>query len=207
MAFEHKVKPLPIPYTGTKGISEQVNKWHHDTHYAGYVNKRNEIEQKLSAADRTKANANYSEYGELKRRESFNASGQILHEYYWGMLGGDGVLDPSSALGKALVAEFGSVEKWKEDFVACSKASLGWAILVFDPSDGRLHNYLCDMHNNGAVWGSMVLLACDVFEHAYYHDYGPDRAKYIEAYLSNVDWKKVDGHFQKYMEVGKIFGM
>ncbi len=202
MAFEHKVKPLPFAYDSSKGISEQVNKWHHDTHYAGYVNKRNEIEQKLAVADRTKANANYSEFGELKRRETFNASGQILHEYYYMMMGGDGNVDMNSGIAKAIIAEWGSFDKWKEDMVATSKASLGWALLVFDPSDGRLHNYLCDMHNNGAVWGSMVLLAVDVFEHAYYHDYGPDRAKYLEAYLSNVDWKKVDAQYGKYMKMG-----
>src|SRR3989338_6399595 len=90
MAFEHKVKPLPVPYNGTKGISEQVNKWHHDTHYAGYVNKRNEIEQVLLNVDRSKANANYSEFAGLKRHETFNANGMILHEIYWDMLGGDG---------------------------------------------------------------------------------------------------------------------
>jgi Fe-Mn family superoxide dismutase len=56
---------------------------------------------------------------------------------------------------------------------------------------------LCDFHNNGAVWGAVPLLALDVFEHAYYHDYGPDRAKYIEAYLKNIDWKKVDEEYKK----------
>lgn len=196
-AGEHKVKPLPIPYDSTPGISEQVNKWHHDTHYAGYVNKRNEIEVSLETSDRSKANANYSLYGELKRRETFNASGQILHEVYWGMMGGKGEMDANSGIAGKLISDFGSIEKWKEDFIACSKASLGWAILCFDPSDGKLHNFLCDMHNNGAVWGAIPLLACDVFEHAYYHDYGPDRAKYIGAFLSNVDWAKVEEKFKK----------
>ncbi len=193
----HAVKPLPFAYNALQGISEQVNKWHHDTHYAGYVNKRNEIETALETADRSKANANYSVYGELKRRETFNASGQILHEYYWGMLGGDGSADKSLGVVKKLEEDFGSFEKWREDFVACAKASLGWTVVCFDHSDGKIHNFLCDFHNNGAVWGAVPLLALDVFEHAYYHDYGPDRAKYIEAYLKNIDWKKVDGEYEK----------
>jgi len=193
MAFEHKVKALPFAYGSQKGISELTDKRHHDTHYAGYVAKRNEVVQKLDSIDKTKANANYSEFGELKRKETFNASGQVLHELYWDMLGGDGVIDADSAIGKAIVADFGSVENWKQDMVATAKSSLGWAILCLDPSDGKLHNYLCDSHNIGAVWGAIPLLALDVFEHAYYGDYGPDRAKYIEAYLSNVDWKKVGG--------------
>lgn len=193
----HTIKPLPFDYGATKGISEQVNKWHHDTHYAGYVNKRNEIEQALEKADRSKANANYSEYGELKRRETFNASGQILHEIYWDMLGGDGHIGSSLEVSKKIEKDFLSLTAWKEDFMACAKASLGWAILAYDPSDMKLHNYLCDFHNNGAVWGARPILAIDVFEHAYYHDYGPDRAKYLEAYLSNVDWGKVDTTYIK----------
>lgn len=196
MKGNHQVKPLPFAYNATSGISEQVNKWHHDTHYVGYVKKRNEIEEKLEGIDRAAANANYSEYGELKRRESFNASGMILHELYWDVLGGDGKTDPTLAVSKKLTEDFGSPERWQEDFIACAKASLGWAILCYDPSDGGLHNYLCDMHNNGAVWGAVPLLAIDVFEHAYYYDNGPDRGAYLTKYLNNVDWKKVDARFR-----------
>ena len=197
MAYPHHIKPLPFGHDATPGISQQVNAWHHDTHYAGYVKKRNEIEEKLEKADRNQANANYSEYGELKRRETFNASGQILHELYWDMLGTGGARGtPQGRIAEKMSADFGSAEKWQEDFIACAKAALGWAILCYDPSDGRLHNYLVDYHNNGAVWGARPLLAIDVFEHAYYHDYGPDRAKYVEAYLNNVAWEKVDKAYQ-----------
>lgn len=197
VAYEHKVKPLPFAYDSSRGISEQVNRWHHDTHYAGYVAKRNEIEQKLAQFDKAKANANYSEIGELKRRETFNASGQILHELYYEMMGGDGAMDANSPIANALENEFGSIENWKADYAATSKAALGWAVLCLDPSDGRLHNYLVDYHNVGAVWGAIPLLALDVFEHAYYKDYGPERGKYVEAYLSNVDWKKVNARHEK----------
>ena len=193
----HKVKPLPYAYDALDGISEKVNTWHHDTHYAGYVKKRNEIETKLETVDRSQANANYSEYGELKRRETFNASGQILHELFWDMMGGKGQVSTSASVVSKLAKDFGSFEKWKEDFIACAKASLGWAILCFDPSDNRLHNYLCDFHNNGAVWGAIQLLAVDVFEHSYYFDYGPERGKFIETFLRNVDWKKVNSLYER----------
>ncbi len=199
MAFEHKVKPLPYGYDALNGISAQINTWHHDTHYAGYVKKRNEIEKKLETVDRAVANASYSEYGEMKRRETFNASGQILHEIYWDVMGGNGKAGKALSVVGVLSKDFGSFDKWKEDFIACAKASLGWAILCYDPSDKRLHNYLCDMHNNGAVWGAVPLIAFDVFEHAYYYDYGPDRAKYIEAFLSNLKWEAVEARFQKFV--------
>ncbi|MFH0922812.1 MAG: Fe-Mn family superoxide dismutase [Candidatus Micrarchaeota archaeon] len=191
MAGEHKVKPLPFALDALKGFSKQLNEWHHDTHYAGYVNKRNEIEIALETIDKTKANANYSQYGELKRKETFNASGQLLHELYWDNLGGDG--KPSGEILKAIESDFGSFEKWKADFLACAKASTGWAILCLDK--GKMRNFLCDSHNQGAVWGANPILALDVFEHAYYHDYGPNRGAYLEAFMNNIDWKKADSCF------------
>lgn len=193
---EHKVKPLPFAYGALKGISEQVNKWHHDTHYAGYVNKRNEIEIGLEKTDKSKANANYSEFGEMKRREAFNAAGQILHEMYWNTLGGNGIAEESLAIAKKIKSDFGSFEKWKEDFIASTKISLGWTVLCLDRSDGKLHNFVADSHNQG-IWGTVPLLAIDTFEHAYYFDNGPNRAQYIEAFLKNVDWKKVNMEYEK----------
>ena len=82
MADQFKVKPLPYGYDKLDGISQQTNTYHHDTHYAGYVKKRNEILEKLGKVDRSLANANYSEFGGLKRHETFNAPGQLLHELF-----------------------------------------------------------------------------------------------------------------------------
>ncbi len=193
---KHPIKPLPFAYGFLHGISEQVNKWHHDTHYAGYVNKRNEVETELENVDRAKANANWSLFRALKDRETFNANAQVLHEMYWDSLGGDGKPDENSALFKRITEDFGSFEKWKEDFVASGKVALGWAVLALD-SDGLLRNFIGDTHNQGAVWGCVPIIVLDVFEHAYYHDYGPDRAKYIQAFIDNIDWRKAQERFGK----------
>ena len=81
----HQIRPLPIAYERVKGVmDEETYKWHHDTHYAGYVNKRNEVELELSKADRGKANANYSGFRSLKLEETWNGNGMLLHEMYWG---------------------------------------------------------------------------------------------------------------------------
>ena len=194
---QHKLKILPYAYDKLKCVSKQVVEWHHDKHHKGYVDKRNEIELELEKTDRSKANANYSNYGELKRRETFNASGMILHEIYWDIMGGDGKTDLKSDVAKKIVEDFGSCESWKEDFKACAMASLGWAMLCYDPSDGKLHNYLCDFHNDGAVWGATPIIALDVFEHAYYRDNGPDRAKYIDAFFADLNWEEIDKRFKK----------
>lgn len=197
MTGEHKLKQLPFAVDALKGISKQVVEWHHGKHQKGYVDKRNEIETELEKTDKSKAHANYSAYGELKRKETFNASGMILHEIYWDVLGGNGTADPKLSVAKKIVQDFGSFDKWKEDFLACAKASFGWAILCFDPSDGKLHNYLCDSHNLGAVWGAVPILPIDMWEHAYYHDQGPEKGKYIDAFFANINWNAVDEKFKK----------
>jgi Fe-Mn family superoxide dismutase len=204
MAYEYKVKPLPYAYNALDGISEQTNRYHHDTHYAGYVNKRNEIEKRLDAIDRNAANANWSEYGELKRRETWNADGQVLHEIYWDVLGGDG--KPAGSILDQIGKDFGSLDAWRADFVASAKVALGWVVLAYDPSCGRLVNFIGDVHNQGGLWGASPLLPIDVFEHAYYHDQGPARPKYIEAFLKNVKWSEVDARWKKVAKTARYQG-
>lgn len=71
----------------------------------------------------------------------------------------------------------------------------GWAVLSFDYRDGRLHNYGLDAHNIGVITGSVPLLVLDVYEHAYFIDYGTRRAAYIEAFMENIDWEVVNRRF------------
>ncbi len=163
--------------------------------YSGYVNKLNEMEEKLKTADRTKAAATYSEYGELKRQEPFSANGIILHEIFFSSLGGDGA--PSGKALELIERDFGSFEAWKNDFAACAMASRGWSVLAFDASDSKLHNYLVDFHHFGAVWNTIPLLVLDVFEHAYFIDYGTDRKTYIDNVMTMVDWNSVNEKMNK----------
>ncbi len=201
MAYkERKLKDLPYAYDKLNGISKETLSFHHDKHYAGYVAKLNEINKRLEAADRNAANANFSEYGELKRKETFNASGTILHEIYFENMGGDGIVDQNLDVVKQIISDFGSVENWKADTNACATASLGWAILCYDPSDGMLHNFLCDSHHLGAVWGAVPIIALDVFEHAYYHDQGPNRGAYLKNFFENINWKAVNERYLRYVK-------
>ncbi len=197
---DHRLRSLPFDYRRLEpAISEGVVHWHHDVHQRGYVDKRNEIEDRLAAVDPARAHANYSEWGELKRKESFNASGMILHDLYWECLGGAGGGPPAGAVRDAIERDFGSVDKWRADFVATAKCAFGWAVLAWDPSDDRVHDYLVDFHHHGAVWGCVPLLAIDVWEHAYYKDRGPDRAAYIEGFLSMLEWPHVEDRWRTFV--------
>ncbi len=209
MASEHKLNNRPYTDEEAKKIllnvmSAETTDWHYNTHHKGYVTKRNEIETKLQekgAELRASANANYSEFGELKRRETFNANGDILHNIFWENLGGEGNIDNAPKLKEKIIQDFGSIENWKSELVAIalSAKNSGWAVLAIDElSDGKLRNLLVDEHGIGAIWGAMPLIALDVYEHAYYHKDGPKRAIYIENFIKNLNWKRIEEKFEKY---------
>jgi len=203
MADRYKVKPLPYAYDKLDGISKQTNTYHHDKHYAGYVVKRNEIMKKLAEVDRKGANANYSEFAALKRHETFNAAGSHNHELYWDILGGDG--KPEGKVLAHIERSFGSFDKWLEDFKASAMVAFGWVFVVWDPVDDSIHNFVGDAHNQGGVYGTFPLLAVDMYEHAYYHDQGPARANYIDAFLKNINWTEVNRRYNIFARIAGEF--
>ena len=189
----------PLKYTKLDGLSEKQLSEHHDVLYAGYVKKRNEIQEKLKTVDRGAANATYSELGELKREETFASNGIKLHEGYFDNMAlpvDDGA--PSGKLRELIERDFGSYEKWKEDFKALGLAARGWVVLAYDLDDKRLYNILCDSHNQGGVWNSVALLIMDVYEHAYFLDYATGRKAYIETFFKNINWPYVDKLMSQY---------
>lgn len=190
----HQVKPLKFAPNALRGISEQVVTWHHGRHYAGYVTNRNLNEEQIARLGPGTPNFDARVYGGIKRDEAWNASGQILHEVYFDNLGGDG-RPGNGPVEQGIVACFGSIEHWVADMTAIAGQATGWALLCYDPSDGRLHNYLVDQHQFHGVWGALVLVALDVFEHAYYHDYGPDRGAYLTAFFENLHWGRINERY------------
>ncbi len=184
-------------------ISPETSDWHYNKHHKGYVAALNTIEKGLETADRSKANGNYSELGELKRRFTWNHSGALLHDVYWNVLGGDGDPRKGPQVLAAIEKEFGSFEKWKEDFkaTAFSAKLSGWGLLVYDSLySQRLLNVLVDEHQYGAIWGGIPLIALDVFEHAYYHKDGPGRAAYIDNFINSLHWGRINEKFDKYVK-------
>ena len=186
------------------GISNQQIEYHFETHYKGYVNKLNEIWEKLPSVDRSKANQNYSEFRELKNEETFNYDGSLLHEYYFQGLHKEESKVPESVK-KEIEASFGTYEKWVEDFKATGIAFRGWSLLVFDLNTGKLRNIGADAHNTNGIWNAILILALDVYEHAYYTDYGPKRAPYLDAFMKNVSWKHVEERLNKAKKMYEVF--
>src|SRR5262249_62176718 len=79
----------------------------------------------------------------LKMEELIATNSVILHEEYFGNLGGNG--KAAGPLQQAIAKQYGSFDKWESDFRGTSNAlggGSGWAILRFNFSDGRLDNYI-----------------------------------------------------------------
>lgn len=195
----HTPKSYPFP-GGLDGISENQLAQHRDTLYVGYVNKLNEIEEKLGLADRAKANATFSDIRELKKEEVFATNGIYLHEYYFGNLKRGGG-EPSGKVAERLARDFGSVEAWKADLRACGISARGWVALALNLEDGKLHHYLCDVHDVGGVWNAVPVLVLDVYEHAYMIDHGVRRAAYLDAFMKNIDWGMVGARLEKALKL------
>ena len=182
----HQVKKFEIK--GLDGISDNQISQHRDILYAGYVNKLNEIEEKLQTSDRSKANQVYSEFRALKADETFALNGVILHELYFENLNNKSEKKPGGKLADMIAGDFGSFEKWQEDFKACGMAARGGVILGLCPYDSKLHNYCLDTHHFNVPVCVTPVLVMDVYEHAYVIDYGVKRPPYIDAFMKNIDW-------------------
>ncbi|HKE00574.1 MAG TPA: Fe-Mn family superoxide dismutase [Planctomycetota bacterium] len=181
---------------GLPGISAaQIEQ--HAKLYQGYVARTNALLGKIDKLVReghhlapdTKAPT--PEYSELKRRYGFELNGMVLHEHYFQNLkpgqGGDPAGTP---LAKRAERDFGSVQTWWSDFLATAKMTgVGWAVCCQDPRSGRLANAWVTEHEQGNVAGWPVVLACDVWEHAFMVDYAAtERGKYLTAFEKSVDW-------------------
>ncbi len=194
MSEEKTVKPLKsseLPGLSAKQLSE-----HHDVLYAGYVKKYNEIQEKMKAVNLAEANATFSMLRELKLEETFALNGIKLHEGYFDNLGGDG--KPEGMIVKMIEQDFGSFERWQEEFKALGIAARGWVVLAYDWDSKKLKNVLCDFHSHGGVWNCTPLLVLDVYEHAYFLDYATARKAYIEAFMKNIGWEFVNELIKKH---------
>jgi len=180
---------LPYAYDAlAPSISEQVLTWHHDTHHQGYVNGLDAAEQTLAE---NRANGDFSSSGAAMRSVTHNGCGAYLHELFWTNMSPNGGGEPSGSLRERIEEDFGSYEGWKGEFEAAASAAGGWALLVYDSKAGQLRNVVVDKHDQGALWGAHPILAFDVWEHSYYHDYGPARGDFVDAFFDVVDWDAV----------------
>jgi Fe-Mn family superoxide dismutase len=188
----HELPPLPYDYNALEPhIDEATMKLHHDIHHAGYVKGLNAAEEALAKAREA---GDMSAIRKLCDDLAFHGSGHYLHNIFWENMSPNGGGKPSGDLAAAIDKYFGSYEAFEKQFKAAAATvqGSGWGLLVWAPQDGgRLEILQAEKHNNLTQWGCTVLLAIDVWEHAYYLNYQNKRPAYIDAFFNVVNWDDV----------------
>ena len=190
-AGKHQPKPLPFDAARLNGISEKLIRSHHENNYTGAVKALNVVEQRLAALGGEKELPPYI-YGDLKRQELIRTGSVVLHELYFANLGGNGKADGNAR--KRIELAFGSFEAWEAEFKRVGNSLAGgpgWTILAYNLQTKELHNYWSSDHTSNAPF-SVPLLVLDMYEHAYQMDYGAAAARYVDAFMLNVNWDEVN---------------
>jgi len=202
----YELPELPYDYNALiPHISEEQLKIHHQKHHQAYVNNANAILEKLDKARKEKSDL---DFGALLKQLSWNVGGHLLHSLFWENLspshkseGGGG--RPAGKLSDALNSEFGSFERFKDEFskTANGVEGSGWAALTYCHQTGRPMIMQIEKHNTNVFPNFSVLMCCDVFEHAYYIDYKNLRAKFVDAFWEIVNWKTVEKRFDQALKM------
>jgi len=193
-ASKHPVVPLPFDPKKLKGLSERLIVSHHDNNYAGAVKNLIKVEEELARVNKDTPGFIV---GGLRERELTFTNSAILHELYFGNLGGTN--KPTGALQKAISDGFGGFGRWEELFRATAMSlagGSGWTILDYNFHTGDLRTYWAGNHTQSLAAG-YPLLVMDMYEHAYQMDYGAAAAKYVDAFFDNIHWEQVGQRFDR----------
>lgn len=184
-------RPLSFKPPRLKGLSARLIASHYENNYGGAMRRLNAIRDELALLDPAQLPA-YRLNG-LKREELIATNSTLLHEIYFDSLGEAGGGDPSGALAEAMARDFGSVAKWRAEFVAMGKAlagGSGWVLLTRSSRDGALSNVWAADHTHSMAGGTPIL-ALDMYEHSYHMEFGVNAAAYVDAFMANIAWHKV----------------
>ncbi len=176
-----------IPWLTTEQLSEHIEL------YKGYVKKENEIAKALTTIDRSKANGiTYSEFRSLKLAETFAMNGDILHQLYFENISDKQSITPGEQMMNFIIEAFGSLDAFKKDLFACATSSRGWVLTGYSLHDNRIHNFVLEAHNQTVPVLVMPLITLDVYEHAYFLDFGTKRPSYVDRFWNNINWNVVE---------------
>jgi Fe-Mn family superoxide dismutase len=198
--MHYQLAPLYCRPWTLNGISARLIESHYENNYGAALNRLNALSQEIDQFDFR--NASDQSLARLKRDEIAALNSTLLHELYFASLGGDGRVLPD-ALASAIAKDFGSVDRWRQEFVGIAKelaGGSGWVLLTYVPRDGRLINQIASDHDQ-SVAGGMPVLALDMYEHAYHLEFGANASAYIAAFMRNIDWSAVELRYEDAIKV------
>ncbi len=197
-----------MPYTARTFNLPELNglsKKQVDVHlglYQGYVKHVNLITEKIEAMRAADAEGNAYAVNELRRRLGFEFDGMRLHEYYFEQFeGGHQKQDEGNALFKAALDQYGArgglVAQVKE---VAGTRGIGWVLVYYDPIGATLHTAFVNDHELGQLAALPIILALDLWEHAYMVDYLPsEKNQYVAAFFDSLNWGVCEERFRKAM--------
>src|SRR5438105_539581 len=191
----YQIKPLSCDPAKIKGMSERLIVSHYENNYGGAVKRLNLIDEQLAGLDFAKA-PGFLING-LKREQLIATNSMVLHEVFFAGLGDES--DPDASLKEALARDFGSYDRWRDEFVAMGKAlggGSGWVLLTWSPRDGKLVNQWASDHCHTLAGGTPIL-ALDMYEHSYHIDFGAKAATYVDIFMDVIRWKNADDLFAR----------
>lgn len=192
--MEYVARKFSIPEL--KGLSSKQMEVHLSL-YEGYVKHVNLIRERIAKLKESNEDNSFL-INELRRRFGFEFDGMRMHEYYFEQFEG-GPQEPRDDMPLIASAtdKYGS---WAE-FIGHIKEvagtrGIGWVVVYYDPSGRVLHTAFVNDHELGQLAGLPIILAMDLWEHAYMVDYVPAEKKdYVEAFLENLNWSIVEKRF------------
>ncbi|MCT7979221.1 superoxide dismutase [Laspinema olomoucense] len=187
----YELPPLPFEYTALEPhVSKSTLEFHHDKHHAAYVNNYNNMVKGTDMESKSIEEVIKATYNDASKAGIFNNAAQAWnHTFYWNCIKPSGGGQPSGELADKIAADFGSFDKFKEEFktAAATQFGSGWAWLVLDKSSLKVVK--TSNAENPLAMGLTPLLTIDVWEHAYYLDYQNKRPDYIETFISSlINW-------------------
>jgi Fe-Mn family superoxide dismutase len=197
---KHTVVSLPFDAKKLKGLSERMVVSHHDNNYAGAVTNLNKVEDELSRV--RKDTPGYLVAG-LRERELTYTNSLVLHEHYFGNLGGNG--KPDGGIASALADGIAGLGRWEELFRATGlslSGGSGWVVLDYNFQWNDLRTYWSGNHTQQLSFGA-PLLVMDMYEHAYQMDFGAAAAKYVDAFFDNINWHEVNRRYERALAMAR----
>jgi Fe-Mn family superoxide dismutase len=173
---------------------------HYENNYGSALRRLNAVTEQLESMDFGSTSPHV--VGQMKRDQAHLLNSTLLHELYFASMGGDGRVLPDG-IAAAIERDFGSVDRWRAEFIALATAlagGSGWVLLAHVPRDGRLINQGTTDHSQ-AIAGAIPILALDMYEHAFHIDFGANATAYIAAYMRNIDWTAVQRRYEEAIKV------
>ena len=198
--MKYRIAPLFCRPWTLNGMSPKLIESHYENNYGAALNRLNALTRELQTLDVATVPAEV--ISRLSREQTTLLNSTLLHELYFASLGGDGRA-PLETIANAIARDFGSVQRWRREFIALGEGlagDCGWVLLTYVPRYGRLINQSTSDHAQ-SVAGGIPILALDMYEHAYHIDFGANMTAYVAAFMRNIHWPAVEARYTDAMSV------